>query len=166
MNHIFTLKCSTPIYAVQFLNTFCHFANLIVAKFYDQMLFLMPAGMMMRPSIFIEAPSLDDCQPNLKSDSPASETETASCQAPNWYFKVSGIIKTQILFNPLVIKIQILFLDRLNSLNAIVVFIYVGSFPCVTVGGSISSLFGIKNLLNWIIKGEWPKTTYLIKKSE
>ena len=94
------------------------------------------------------------------------EMETASCQAPNWYLKVSGIIKTQILFNPLVIKIQILSLDRLNSLNAIVVFIYVGSFPCVTVGGSISSLFGIKNLLNWIIKGEWPKTTYLIKKSE
>ena len=106
------------------------------------------------------------CQSRLKSHSPAHEMETASCQAPNWYFKVSGIIKTQILFNPLVIKIQILSLDRLNSLNAIVVFIYVGSFPCVTVGGSISSLFGIKNLLNWIIKGEWPKTTYLIKKYE
>ena len=44
--------------------------------------------------------------------------ETASCQAPNWYFKISGIIKTQILFNPLVIKIQILSLGRLNSLNA------------------------------------------------
>ena len=43
--------------------------------------------------------------------------ETASCQAPNWYFKVPGIIKTQILFNVLVIKIQILSLDRLNSLN-------------------------------------------------
>ena len=58
------------------------------------------------------------CQSRLKSHSPAHEMETASCQAPNWYFKVSGIIKTQILFNPLVIKIQILSLDRLNSLNA------------------------------------------------
>ena len=48
--------------------------------------------------------------------------EAASFQAPNWYFKVSGIIKTQILFNPLVIKIQILSLDRLNSLNASVGF--------------------------------------------
>ena len=43
--------------------------------------------------------------------------ETASCQAPNWYFKVPGIIKTQILFSFLVIKIEILSLDRLNSLN-------------------------------------------------
>ena len=166
MNHIFTLKCSTPIYAVQFLNTFCHFKNSIVAKFYGQMSFLMPVGVILGSSIFIEAPSLGHCQPRLKSNLPAHEMETASCQAPNWYLKVSGIIKTQILFNPLVIKIQILSLDRLNSLNAIVVFIYVGSFPCVTVGGSISSLFGIKNLLNWIIKGEWPKTTYLIKKYE
>ena len=118
MHHIFTLKCSTPSYAVQFFNTFCHFTNSIVAKFYDQMPFLMPADMMMGPSIFIETPSLAVCQSRLKSDSPAHEMETASCQAPNWYFKVSGIIKTQILFNPLVIKIQILSLDRLNSLNA------------------------------------------------
>ena len=118
MHHIFTLKCSTPSYAVQFFNTFCHFTNSIVAKFYDQMPFLMPADMMMGPSIFIETPSLGVCQSRLKSDSPAHEMETASCQAPNWYFKVSGIIKTQILFNPLVIKIQILSLDRLNSLNA------------------------------------------------
>ena len=122
MHHTFTLKCSTPIYAVQFLNTFCHFTNSIVAKFYDQMPFLMPADMMMGPSIFIETPSLGVCQSRLKSDSPAHEMETASCQAPNWYFKVSGIIKTQILFNPLVIKIQILSLDRLNSLNASVGF--------------------------------------------
>ena len=118
MHHIFTLKCSTPIYAVQFFNTFCHFTNSIVANFYDQMPFLMPADMMMGPSIFIEALSLRDCQSRLKSDSFSHEMETASCQAPNWYFKVSGIIKTQILFNPLVIKIQILSLDRLNSLNA------------------------------------------------
>ena len=118
MHHIFTLKCSTPIYAVQFFNTFCHFTNSIVAKFYDQMPFLMPAGMMMGPSIFTEAPCLGHCQPRLKSDSPAHEMEAASFQAPKWYFKVSGIIKTQILFNPLVIKIQILSLDRLNSLNA------------------------------------------------
>ena len=68
--------------------------------------------------VFLETPSLGVCQSRLKSDSPAHEMETASCQAPNWYFKVSGIIKTQILFNPLVIKIQILSLDRLNSLNA------------------------------------------------
>ena len=40
------------------------------------------------------------------------EMETASCQAPNWYLKVSWIIKTKILFNPLVIKIQIFSLDR------------------------------------------------------
>ena len=77
--------------------------------------FLMPACMMMGPSIFIEAPSL---RHHLKSDSPAHDMETASCQAPNWYFKFSGVIKTQILFNPLVIKIQILSLDRLNPLNA------------------------------------------------
>ena len=77
----------------------------------------MPADMMMGPSIFIEAPSLGECQSWLKSDLPAHEMETASCQAPNWYFKVPGIIKTQILFNLLVIKIQILSLDRLNSLN-------------------------------------------------
>ena len=127
---------------------FHKFTNSIIAKFYDQMPFLMPADMMMEPSIFIETPSLGVCQSSLKNDSPAHEMETASCQAPNWYFKVSEIFKTQILFNPLVIKIQILSLDRLNSLNAIVVFIYVGSFPCVTVGGSISSLFGIKNQLN------------------
>ena len=111
MHHIFTLKFSTPIYVVQFLNTFCHFTNSIVAKFYDQMPFLMPASVMMGSSIFIQEPSLGDCQPRLKSDSPAHEMETVSCQAPNWYFKVSGIIKTQILFNPLVIKIQILSLD-------------------------------------------------------
>ena len=117
MHHIFTVKCSTHIYTAQFLNTFCHFTNSIVAKFYDQMPFLMPADMMMGPSIFIEAPSLGDCQSRLKSDLPAHEMETASCQAPNWYFKVPGIIKTQILFNLLVIKIQILSLDRLNSLN-------------------------------------------------
>ena len=85
--------------------------------------FLVPAGMMMGPSIFIEAPSLGDCQPRLKSDSPAHEMDTASFLASNWYFKVFGIIKTQILFNPLVIKIQILSLDRLNSVNASVVFI-------------------------------------------
>ena len=118
MHYIFALKCSTPIYAVQFFNTFCHFTNSIVAKFYDQMPFLMPAGMIMGPSIFTEAPSLGDCQSRLKSDSPAHEMETASHQAPSWYFKVSGIFKTQILFNPLVIKIQILSLDRLNSLSA------------------------------------------------
>ena len=118
MHHIFTLKCSTPIYAVQCFNTFCDFINSIVAKFHDQIPFLMPAGMMMGPSIFIEAPCLGDCQSRLKSNSSAHEMETASCQTPNWYFKVSGIIKTQILFNPVVIKIQILSLDRLNSLNA------------------------------------------------
>ena len=112
---MFTLKCSTPIYAVKFLNTFCHFTNSNVSKFYDQMPFLMPACMIMGPSIFIEAPSL---RHHLKSDSPAHDMETASCQAPNWYFKFSGVIKTQILFNPLVIKIQILSLDRLNPLNA------------------------------------------------
>ena len=33
-------------------------------------------------------------------------------------FQSLCVIKTQILFNPLVIKIQILSLDRLNSLNA------------------------------------------------
>ena len=123
MHHIFTLKFSTPIYANQFLNTFCHFINSIVAKFYDQMPFLMPAGMIMGPKIFIQEPSLGDFQPRLQSDSPAHEMQTASCQAPNWYFKVSGIIKTQILFKPLVIKTQILSLDRLNSLNASVVLI-------------------------------------------
>ena len=123
MHHIFTLKFSTPIYAVQFLNTFCHFTNSIVAKFYDQMPFLVQAGMMMGPSIFMEALSLGDFQPRLKSGSPAHEIRTASCQAPNWYFKVSRIIKTQILFNPLLIKIQILSLGRLNSLNVSVVFI-------------------------------------------
>ena len=80
--------------------------------------FLMPADMMIEPSIFIETPSLGVCQSSLKNDSPAHEMETASCQAPNWYFKVSEIFKTQILFNPLVIKIQILSLDRFNSLNA------------------------------------------------
>ena len=117
MHHIFTVKCSTHIYAAQFLNTFCHFTNSIVAKFYDQMPFLMPASMMMRPSIFIGAQPLGDCQPRLKSDSPGHEMETGSCQTPIWYFKVSGIIKTQILLNLLVIKIQILSLDRLNSLN-------------------------------------------------
>ena len=106
MHHIFSLKSSTPIYAVQFLNTFCHFTNSIVATFYDQMPFLIPTGMMMGPSIFIEAPSLGDCQPRLKSHSPAHEMET-SCQAPNWYFKISGVI-----------KIQILSLDTLNPLNA------------------------------------------------
>ena len=121
MQYIFTLKSFSPIYAVQFLNIFCHFTNLIVAKFYDQMPFLVPAGMMMGPSIFIEAPSLGDCQPKLKSDSPAHEMETASCQASNLYFKVSGLIKTQILFNPLVIKILILSFDRFNSLKASVV---------------------------------------------
>ena len=84
--------------------------------------FLMPTGMMMGPRIFIEAPCLGHSQPRLKSNSPAHEMEAASFQAPNWYFKVSGIIKTQILFNPLVIKIQILSLDRLNSLNASVGF--------------------------------------------
>ena len=94
MHHIFALKFSTPIYPDQFLNTFCHFTNSIVAKFYDQMPFLMPAGMMMGPSIFIQKPSLGDFQPRLKSDSPAQKMEIASCQAPNWYFKVSRIIKT------------------------------------------------------------------------
>ena len=89
-----------------------------IQSYQNFMPFLMPVGMMMGPSIFIEAPSPGDCQPRLKSNSTAHEMETASCQAPNWYFKVSGIIKTQILFNPLVIKIQILSLNRLNSLNA------------------------------------------------
>ena len=87
-------------------------------KIYDQMPFLMAASIMMGSSIFIKAPSLGDCQPRLKSDSPAHEMEIASCQAPNRYFKVSGVIKTEILFNSLVIKIQILSLDRLNPLNA------------------------------------------------
>ena len=98
---------------------FLSFHKFNCSKFYDQVPFLMPAGMMMGPSIFIGAPSpsLGDCQPRLKSDSPGHEMETGSCQKPIWYFKVSGIIKTQILLNLLVIKIQILSLDRLNSLN-------------------------------------------------
>ena len=79
MHHVFTLKFSTPNYSVQFLNTFCRFTNLIVAKFYDQMPFLVKAGMMMGPSIFMEAPSLGDFQPRLKSDSPTHEMDTASC---------------------------------------------------------------------------------------
>ena len=52
MHYIFTLKSFSPIYAVQILNNFCHFINSIVAKFYDQMPFLMPAGTMMGPGIF------------------------------------------------------------------------------------------------------------------
>ena len=80
--------------------------------------FLMTAVMMRGPSIFIEASSLGDCQPRLKRNPPVHELETASWQAPNWYFKVSGVIKTQIFFNPLIIKIQILSRDRLNPLNS------------------------------------------------
>ena len=90
MYNIFTLKDSTPIYAVQFLNTFGHFTNSIAAKFYEQM---------------------------------PMEMKTASCQASNWYFKVFVETDSQILFNPLVIKIQILSLDRLNPLNSSVVLI-------------------------------------------
>ena len=117
MHHIFTLKSFSPIDAVQILNNFCHFINSIVAKFYDQMSFLMPIAMMMGPSIFYWGTiSIGDCQTRLKSNSPAHEMETASCQASNWHFKVSGVIKTQILINPLVLKIKILSLDRLNPL--------------------------------------------------
>ena len=43
----------------------------IVAKGYDQMPFLMPTGMMMGSSIFIETLSKGDFQPSLKSDSAA-----------------------------------------------------------------------------------------------
>ena len=111
-------KIPLPLIQFHFSILFAHFTNSIVAKFYDQILFLMPAGMMMGSSIFIEAPPVGDCKPRLKSDSPAYKIETVSCQALNWYFKVFGVIKTQILFNPLVIKIQILSLNRLNPLNA------------------------------------------------
>ena len=85
--------------------------------------FLMPASMMMGPRIFIEAPSLGDCKPRLKSNSPTHEIEATSCQTPNWYFKIFGVIKTQILLNPLVIKFQILPTDRLNLLNGSVALI-------------------------------------------
>ena len=39
---IFTLKNSEPVYTVQSINSFCHFINSNVAKFQDQMPFLMP----------------------------------------------------------------------------------------------------------------------------
>ena len=83
----------------------------------------MPASMMMGPRIFIEAPSLGDCKPRLKSNSPTHEIEAASCQTPNWYFKIFGVIKTQASFNPLVIKFQILPTDRFNLLHASVALI-------------------------------------------
>ena len=92
MHYIFTLKSFSPIYAVQFLNIFCHFTNLIVAKFYDQMPFLVPAGMMMGPSIFIEAPSLGDCQPRLKSASSTHETWLCTSRHRPRYFKALGIL--------------------------------------------------------------------------
>ena len=42
MHKIFTLKSSDSVYTVQFINTFCHFLNSNVGKFYATMSFPTP----------------------------------------------------------------------------------------------------------------------------
>ena len=59
---ILTLKSYNLVYSVQFVNTFCYFLVSKVAKFYDQMPFLIP---IQYGVFFVETPSLDDCQPTL-----------------------------------------------------------------------------------------------------
>ena len=58
------------------------FVNSYVAKFYDLMPFLISTNMVMRTSFYTEILSLHNCQPRLKSDSPAHDMETISCPPP------------------------------------------------------------------------------------
>ena len=66
----FTLKSGNPVLTQSYQAPFfCHFLN-------TNVVFVMPTQFDNGNHYFMEAPSLGDCQPRLKSDLPAPEIET------------------------------------------------------------------------------------------
>ena len=104
MHSIFPLKNSNPIYAVQFLITFCHFINSNMAKFYDQMPSLMPFQYGDRAQYFNRGTISRQLPTKIKEQYICTRDGDCISSGIKLVFQeVFGVIKTQILFNPLVI---------------------------------------------------------------
>ena len=85
---IFTLKSSSPVYAVQLINTFYRFIDSNVAQLYDQIPFLLPIQYDDKTQYFYRD-IIPTSFPKLRSDLTPQEVETLSHQASNWNFNNS-----------------------------------------------------------------------------
>ena len=84
---IFNLKYFNLVCTAWSIKYFCYFINSNLADFITRCPSRHQPSLVTGTSIFIETPSLGHRQPRLKSDSPANEMETISCQTSDWYFK-------------------------------------------------------------------------------